>query len=70
VWRDLAVRRRRTEVDAHFAPILAHASDLGLSAPLLAPMVQMIHEVEDGTHNFGRSNLEELASAARAPTRL
>jgi len=62
VWRDLAVRHRRTEVDAHFVPILAHAADLGVSVPVLTRMIQMIHEVEDGMRDFSRSNLVELAT--------
>ena len=62
VWRDLAVRHRRTEVDAHFVPILAHAADLSVSVPVLTRMIQMIHEVEDGMRDFSRSNLVELAT--------
>ena len=67
VWRDLAVRHRRTEVDAHFVPILAHASDLAIAVPVLTRMIHMIHEVEDGTRDLSRSNLEELASHLHPP---
>src|SRR5579859_7988201 len=35
VWRDMAVRKRRTEVDAHFTPIIAEAQRHGLAVPLL-----------------------------------
>jgi 2-dehydropantoate 2-reductase len=69
VWRDLAVRHRLTEVDAHFLPIFAHASNLGLSIPVLGRMVQMIHDVEDGARDFSSANLEELASAATVTNR-
>jgi 2-dehydropantoate 2-reductase len=61
VWRDLAVRKRRTEVDAHFLPIVEHADRLGLDVPLLRRMIEMIHEVEDGRRAFSGANLEELA---------
>jgi 2-dehydropantoate 2-reductase len=67
VWRDLAVRKRRTEVDAHFLPILARASELGLPAPLLTRMIQMIHEIEDGQRSFSGSNLDELAAVQLSP---
>jgi 2-dehydropantoate 2-reductase len=69
VWRDLAVRKRRTEVDAHFQPIVAHAQELGLEVPLLRRMIEMIHEVEEARRPFSPANLDELAAAApvRAP---
>jgi 2-dehydropantoate 2-reductase len=62
VWRDLAVRKRRTEVDAHFQPIVAHASQLGLEVPLLQRMIEMIHELEDGRRDFSDANLDELVA--------
>jgi 2-dehydropantoate 2-reductase len=60
VWRDMAVRKRRTEVDAHFSPIVDDAQRLGLDVPLLRRMVEMIHEVEDGRRAFSGANLDEL----------
>jgi 2-dehydropantoate 2-reductase len=60
VWRDMAVRKRRTEVDAHFGPIVEDARRLGLETPLLEHMVTMIHELEDGRRQFSGANLEEL----------
>jgi 2-dehydropantoate 2-reductase len=65
VWRDMAVRKRRTEVDAHFAPIVADAHRLGLEVPLLERMIEMIHEVEDGRRPFAGANLDELAKLHR-----
>ena len=64
VWRDLAVRKRRTEVDAHFRPIVDDARRLGLAVPLLERMIAMIHDVEEGRRSFDPANLEELAEAA------
>jgi 2-dehydropantoate 2-reductase len=68
VWRDLAVRKRRTEVDAHFVPIVERAEQHGLAVPLLRRMIEMIHEIEDGRRSFSGANLVELAesSAVRA----
>jgi 2-dehydropantoate 2-reductase len=60
VWRDMAVRKRRTEVDAHFVPIATRARELGLPVPLLERMIQMIHEVEKGRRPFSGANLDEL----------
>ena len=65
VWRDLAVRKRRTEVDAHFVPIVQEANRLGLEVPLLERMIGMIHDIEEGRRVFGASNLDELARVAQ-----
>jgi 2-dehydropantoate 2-reductase len=64
VWRDLAVRQRRTEVDAHFLPIVADAAELHLEVPLLERMIAMIHEIEDGQRDFSAANLDELERSA------
>jgi 2-dehydropantoate 2-reductase len=64
VWRDLAVRKRRTEVDAHFVPIVERAEQLGIDVPLLRRMIEMIHDIEEGRRDFSGANLEELATAS------
>jgi 2-dehydropantoate 2-reductase len=70
VWRDMAVRKRRTEVDAHFVPIVADAERRGIEVPLLRRMIEMIHELEEGRRGFSSTNLDELAEAAPAASRL
>jgi 2-dehydropantoate 2-reductase len=64
VWRDLAIRKRRTEVDAHFQPIISRAAELGLQVPLLERMVEMIHDIEEGRRDFSGANLDELGSVS------
>jgi 2-dehydropantoate 2-reductase len=65
----MAVRKRRTEVDAHFVPIVARARELGIAVPLLERMIEMIHEVEDGSRPFSGANLDELSRAATGTAR-
>jgi 2-dehydropantoate 2-reductase len=60
IWRDLAVRKRKTEVNAHFNPILSLSKKHGLVCPLLTRMVEMIHEIEEGKRSFSQDNLDEL----------
>jgi 2-dehydropantoate 2-reductase len=69
VWRDMAVRKRRTEVDAHFLPIVEDAQRRGLEVPLLRRMIEIIHELEEGRREFSSANLDELAQAAPAHAR-
>ncbi len=66
VWRDLAIRKRRTEVDAHFLLIVAEAERHGLAVPRLRRLITLIHEIENGQRDFDSRNLDELAHAAPA----
>ncbi len=63
VWRDLAVRRRRTEVDVQIAPVVATGAAHGVTCPRNARLVAMIHEVEAGTRAMRDDNLLELLRA-------
>ena len=61
IWRDLVVRKRKTEVDQQPGTVLAEGRKLGLQLPLLAGIVRMIHEIEDGRRELSTQNLVELA---------
>ena len=63
IWRDLAVRKRRTEADAQLGPILDAAREHGVPAPITTRLIAMIHEIEDGTRSRARANLDELSKA-------
>lgn len=62
IWRDLAVRRRRTEVGAYDV-VVAEAERLGIPVPLTTRMIEMIHEIEDGNRAQDVSNLDELKAS-------
>jgi 2-dehydropantoate 2-reductase len=61
IWRDLAIRKRRTEVDAQLGPIVAEGAALGIATPVIARLIAMIHEIEDGARALDRANLVALA---------
>ena len=48
IWRDLAVRKRRTEVDAQVGVLVDLGQKHGIGTPALASLVKLIHEVEAG----------------------
>lgn len=48
VWRDIAVRRRPTEVDVQIAPIVAIGARHGIPCPTIAKLVDLIHAAERG----------------------
>jgi 2-dehydropantoate 2-reductase len=67
VWRDLWVRRRRTEVDVQIKPIAEHGARHGISCPATRNLVAMIHEAEQGKRAMSDDNLLELARRSAAP---
>jgi 2-dehydropantoate 2-reductase len=60
VWRDLAVRKRKTEVDYHLGAAAAAGARHGLPMPLTHRVVTMIHDIEDGRRVMGWDNVDEL----------
>jgi len=63
VWRDLAVRHRKTEVDEHQGQAVRLGEPHGLRLPLTRRLVRMIHEIEEGVRPMSRRNLEELTES-------
>jgi len=60
VWRDLVVRKRKTEVDYHVGDLVRRGRARGLELPLNARLWEMIHEIEDGRRAMLGENLREL----------
>lgn len=60
IWRDLAVRKRRTEVDPQLGPLLAHGLETGVPTPLTARLIDLIHDIENGNRSQDVSNLDIL----------
>lgn len=60
VWRDLAVRRRRTEVDM-MAGVVELGRTHGIACPTLDKLTHLIRSIEDGQRAQHDDNLLELA---------
>jgi 2-dehydropantoate 2-reductase len=63
VWRDLAVRKRRTEVDPQIGVIGALAREKGIPTPALDRLVALVHDVEGGRREQSIETLNELLKA-------
>jgi 2-dehydropantoate 2-reductase len=48
IWRDLAVRKRKTEVDEQIGVIARLGREAGVPTPGIEALVELIHDVEDG----------------------
>ena len=63
IWRDLAVRKRRTEVDMQVTPVVREGEAHGVPTPKCRTLAAMIHEIEDGKRAMTDQNLIELLHA-------
>ena len=63
IWRDLAVRKRRTEVDAQLGIVVTLGNEAGVATPLTARLVELIHDLEDGRRPQSLETLDALAAS-------
>lgn len=59
-WRDLAIRKRKTEVDSLLGVILDEARKLGVETPMLARLVEVLHTIEEGEMDQSWESFETL----------
>jgi 2-dehydropantoate 2-reductase len=64
IWRDLAVRKRRTEVDPQVGAVVDIAAGHGIDTPLLRRLVALIHDIEDGRRPQSAETFAALAEIA------
>jgi 2-dehydropantoate 2-reductase len=67
IWRDLAIRKRPTEVDAQLGIVVALGDEASVATPLTAQLVKLIHEIERGARPQSLETLDALA-ATPSPT--
>ena len=65
IWRDLAVRKRPTEVNAQLGIIVSLGADAGVPTPLTARVVELIHDIERGERPQSMDTLDALARVMR-----
>ncbi len=63
IWRDLAIRKRRTEVDAQLGPIVTLGDEAGVPTPLNTRLIELIHDVEHGRRPQSLDTLDTLAAS-------
>ena len=64
IWRDLAVRKRPTEVDAQLGIVVTLARESGIETPITQRLVELIHEIERGERPQSLATLDALKSAS------
>lgn len=66
IWRDLAVRKRPTEVDAQLGIVVTLGAAAGVPTPLTARLVELIHDIERGDRPLSLDTLDALAEVLTA----
>ncbi|HVC30204.1 MAG TPA: ketopantoate reductase C-terminal domain-containing protein, partial [Steroidobacteraceae bacterium] len=59
-WRDIVVRKRRTEVHHITGEIVERGRAHGIATPVNQRQLELFDEIEDGRRAMGWQNLEEL----------
>jgi 2-dehydropantoate 2-reductase len=61
IWRDLAIRKRATEVEAQLGIVVTLGRESGVPTPLTARLVGLIHDIERGTRSQSLETLDALS---------
>jgi 2-dehydropantoate 2-reductase len=65
IWRDLVVRKRKTEVDGQLGVLAAKGESLGVAMPLTRRLMALIRDIEDGRRPMAWANLDPLVALAQ-----
>ncbi len=60
MWRDIAVRKRKTEVNYLLVPFVREADALGVPVPLNKRMIELVYDIEEGRRQQSWDNLDDL----------
>jgi 2-dehydropantoate 2-reductase len=65
IWRDLAVRKRQTDVAAQLVPVRAAARRHGLATPIADRLVELVTEIEQNRRTIGPEAADALSQVAQ-----
>jgi 2-dehydropantoate 2-reductase len=68
-WRDLAVRKRRTEVDELLGKVSESARRLGVATPMLDALIGLVHDIEGGRREVCRQTFDILLTQCERSSR-
>ena len=64
IWRDLAIRKRRTEAEGQLGVLIKEAEEVGVPVPRNRAVYRLIKEIELGQRGFGWENLDAVRGMA------
>ena len=66
IYRDLAVRKRQTEVDPQLGVIAELGREAGVPTPVITRLVSLIHDIEDGRRPMAGETFDVLIDLCEA----
>ena len=66
IWRDLAVRKRKTEVDGQLGVLARKGESLGVAMPLTRGLAGIIGDLEEGRRRMDWKNFEPLVALTKS----
>jgi 2-dehydropantoate 2-reductase len=68
IYRDLAVRKRKTEIDPQIGVIAKLGAEAGVDTPAIRRLVELIHDIEDGRRPMAFETMRQLIDTCRSPS--
>jgi len=65
IWRDLAVRKRKTEVDGQLGVLVRKGESLGVAMPLTRGLIGIIRDLEEGRRQMDWKNFDPLVALVK-----
>jgi 2-dehydropantoate 2-reductase len=62
IWRDLKIKKRKTEIDMQTAVIVDKGRQRGIPTPVNAAVLQVVNQIENGERGMDWSNLHDIAA--------
>lgn len=66
IYRDLAVRKRKTEVDPQIGTIVELGRAAGVATPVIARLVDLVHDIEEGRRTPSFATFQALIDSCEA----
>lgn len=66
IYRDLAVRKRKTEVDPQIGVIAELGREVGVPTPAISCLVALIHDIEEGRKPMSAATFSELMAVCES----
>jgi 2-dehydropantoate 2-reductase len=68
IWRDLAVRKRKTEIDPQIGVIGSLGRIAGVATPAIDKLTTLTHDIEDGRRPMSFATFQELIDTCMSAT--
>ena len=65
IWRDLAVRKRKTEVTEQLGVLVKLANEVEYDVPLITTIIDLIHDIEDGVRDMSDETFAVLLNSCQ-----